>query len=77
MDRYLTKPIDTAQLFKEVGDLLEQGKSKKKVMVVDEDGAAVRYFDRSVADKRLPRGGIRWKRIGCKRQSPHNRISLS
>ncbi|HEY1872158.1 MAG TPA: hypothetical protein VGG71_13945, partial [Chitinophagaceae bacterium] len=36
------KPIDTAQLFKEVGALLEQGKSKKKVLVVDEDGTAVR-----------------------------------
>ena len=42
VDRYLTKPIDTAKLFAEVGDLLEQGKSKKKVMVVDEDSAAVR-----------------------------------
>ncbi|MDB5222251.1 MAG: hypothetical protein JWN83_918 [Chitinophagaceae bacterium] len=42
VDRYLTKPIDTAQLFSEVGALLEQGKSKKKVMVVDEDGAAVK-----------------------------------
>ena len=42
VDRYLTKPIDTAQLFTEVGVLLEQGKSKKKVMVVDEDSAAVR-----------------------------------
>ena len=42
VDRYLTKPIDTAQLFTEVGSLLEQGKSKRKVMVVDEDGAAVR-----------------------------------
>jgi DNA-binding response OmpR family regulator len=42
VDRYLTKPIDTGQLFKEVGALLEQGKSKKKVMVVDEDGTAVR-----------------------------------
>ena len=42
VDRYLTKPIDTVQLFAEVGDLLEQGKSKKKVMVVDEDSAAVR-----------------------------------
>ncbi|MEO7801312.1 MAG: GAF domain-containing protein, partial [Ginsengibacter sp.] len=42
VDRYLTKPIDTAQLFSEVGTLLEQGKSKKKVMVVDEDIAAVR-----------------------------------
>ncbi len=42
VDRYLTKPIDTAQLFTEVGSLLEQGKSKKKVMVVDEDTTAVR-----------------------------------
>jgi CheY-like chemotaxis protein/two-component sensor histidine kinase len=42
VDRYLTKPIDTAQLFAEVGILLEQGKSKRKVMVVDEDSAAVR-----------------------------------
>jgi len=42
VDRYLTKPIDTTELFTEVGNLLEQGKSKKKVMVVDEDSAAVR-----------------------------------
>ncbi|MEO6327847.1 MAG: response regulator, partial [Ginsengibacter sp.] len=42
VDRYLTKPIDTAKLFAEVGTLLEQGKSKKKVMVVDEDSTAVR-----------------------------------
>ena len=41
VDRYLTKPIDTAQLFIEVGTLLEQGKSKKKVMVVDEETGAV------------------------------------
>lgn len=41
VDRYLTKPIDTVQLFSEVGSLLEQGKSKKKVMVVDEDKTAV------------------------------------
>src|SRR6185503_19976966 len=37
-----TKPIDTTQLFSEVGRLLEQGKSKKKVMVLDEDTTAVR-----------------------------------
>src|SRR6188472_4812390 len=42
VDRYLTKPINTAQLFSEVGTLLEQGKSKKKVMVVDEDVTAIR-----------------------------------
>jgi signal transduction histidine kinase/CheY-like chemotaxis protein len=42
VDRYLTKPIDTGKLFAEVGTLLEQGKSKRKVMVVDEDAAAVK-----------------------------------
>jgi len=42
VDRYLTKPIDTGKLFTEVGTLLEQGKSRKKVMVVDEDTAAVK-----------------------------------
>ncbi|HSU29360.1 MAG TPA: GAF domain-containing protein, partial [Chitinophagaceae bacterium] len=42
VDRYLTKPIDTTQLFSDVGTLLEQGKSRKKVMIVDEDNAAVR-----------------------------------
>jgi signal transduction histidine kinase/CheY-like chemotaxis protein/streptogramin lyase len=42
VDRYLTKPIDTALLFSEIGSLLEQGKSRKKVMVVDEDSITVR-----------------------------------
>ena len=41
VDRYLTKPIDTDLLFNEIGNLLEQGKSKRKVMIVDEDTAAV------------------------------------
>jgi GAF domain-containing protein/CheY-like chemotaxis protein len=41
VDRYLTKPIDTGLLFREVGNLLEQGKSKKKVMVVDQDSETV------------------------------------
>jgi CheY-like chemotaxis protein len=41
VDRYLTKPIDTNLLFNEIGNLLEQGKSKKKVMVVDEDSGTV------------------------------------
>jgi signal transduction histidine kinase/DNA-binding response OmpR family regulator len=41
VDRYLTKPIDTGLLFNEIGNLLEQGKSKKKVMVVDQDSATV------------------------------------
>jgi signal transduction histidine kinase/DNA-binding response OmpR family regulator len=42
VDRYLTKPIDTASLFHEVDALLDQGKSKKKVMVVDEDASTLR-----------------------------------
>jgi signal transduction histidine kinase/CheY-like chemotaxis protein len=42
VDRYLTKPIDTATLFHEVDTLLGQGKSRKKVMVVDEDASTVR-----------------------------------
>jgi signal transduction histidine kinase/CheY-like chemotaxis protein len=42
VDRYLTKPIDTPALFQEVNELLDQGKSHKKVMVVDEDETAVR-----------------------------------
>jgi signal transduction histidine kinase/CheY-like chemotaxis protein len=42
VDRYLTKPIDTASLFHEVDTLLDQGKSRKKVMVVDEDSSTIR-----------------------------------
>jgi DNA-binding response OmpR family regulator len=42
VDRYLTKPIDTPTLFHEVSELLDQGKSHKKVMVVDEDESTVR-----------------------------------
>jgi signal transduction histidine kinase/CheY-like chemotaxis protein/ligand-binding sensor domain-containing protein len=42
VDRYLTKPIDTGLLFSEIGHLLEQGKSRKKVMVVDEDSVTAR-----------------------------------
>jgi signal transduction histidine kinase/CheY-like chemotaxis protein/ligand-binding sensor domain-containing protein len=42
VDRYLTKPIDTALLFSEIGNLLEQGKSRKKIMVVDEDSVTIR-----------------------------------
>jgi CheY-like chemotaxis protein len=42
VDRYLTKPIDTTALFHEVGELLDQGKSHRKVMIVDEDASAVR-----------------------------------
>jgi len=42
VDRYLTKPIDTEKLFAEIGFLLEQGTSKRKVMIVDEDASTAR-----------------------------------
>jgi signal transduction histidine kinase/CheY-like chemotaxis protein len=42
VDRYLTKPIDTASLFREVDTLLDQGKSHRKVLIVDEDASTIR-----------------------------------
>jgi len=42
VDRYLTKPIDTNLLFREVGALIEQKKSRKHVLVVDEDATTVK-----------------------------------
>jgi signal transduction histidine kinase/DNA-binding response OmpR family regulator len=42
VDRYLTKPIDTDALFQEVGSLLEQGASRKRVMIVDENASTVK-----------------------------------
>ena len=41
VDRYLTKPIDTDLLFREVGSLLEQRTSRKRVLVVDDDETTV------------------------------------
>ncbi len=42
VDRYLTKPIDTELLFREVGALIEQRKSRKHVLVVDDDASTVK-----------------------------------
>lgn len=42
VDRYLTKPIDTDLLFREVGALLDQRKTHKRVLVVDDDATAVK-----------------------------------
>ncbi len=42
VDRYLTKPIDTELLFKEVGTLIEQKRSRKRVLVVDQDASTVK-----------------------------------
>ncbi len=42
VDRYLTKPIDTELLFREVGTLIEQKRSRKRVLVVDQDASTVK-----------------------------------
>jgi len=51
IDRYLTKPIDTAALFREVGSLLEQGRSNKRVLVVDEDASALKLLSDVLKDR--------------------------
>ena len=52
VDRYLTKPIDTDLLFKEVGSLIEQRKTHKRVLIVDEDETTLR----SLSDVLTARG---------------------
>lgn len=42
VDRYFTKPLNTEDLLKEIGLLLSQGVSKKKVLVVDEDKSTLK-----------------------------------
>ena len=42
VDRYLTKPINTDVLFREVGALLDQRKSHKRVLIVDDDASAIK-----------------------------------
>ncbi|MEH2408381.1 PAS domain S-box protein [Nostoc sp.] len=42
IDRYLTKPIDTEKLLNEIGSLLSQGTSSKKVLVVDKNASALK-----------------------------------
>jgi DNA-binding response OmpR family regulator len=44
VDRYLSKPIDMTALFKEVGTLLDLGRSAKRVLVIDEDASAVKML---------------------------------
>ena len=43
-DKYLTKPIDTEALLKEIKLLISQGISKKKILVVDENISAVKML---------------------------------
>ncbi len=42
IDRYLTKPINTEQLLNEIGSLLSQGTSSKKVLVVDKNASTLK-----------------------------------
>jgi PAS domain S-box-containing protein len=42
IDRYLTKPINTEQLLNEIGSLLSQVTSSKKVMVVDKNASTLK-----------------------------------
>ncbi|MBK1985983.1 PAS domain S-box protein [Sphaerospermopsis aphanizomenoides BCCUSP55] len=42
IDRYLTKPIDTEQLLSEIGSLLSQVTSNKKVLVVDKNASTLK-----------------------------------
>ena len=55
VDRYLTKPIDTDLLFREVGHLIEQKKSHKRVLVVDDDATTVRTLTDVLTVARLQR----------------------
>jgi len=41
VDRYLTKPINRSKLLKEIGTLLSQGSSNKKVLVVDRNASTL------------------------------------
>ena len=42
IDRYLTKPINTEKLLNEVGSLLYQGTSSKKVLIVDKNESTLK-----------------------------------
>ncbi len=42
VDRYLSKPIDTELLFREIGTLIGQRASHKRVLVVDEDASTAK-----------------------------------
>ena len=66
VDRYLTKPIDTDLLFREVGALIEQRKSHKRVMVVDEDASTVRTLSDVLTSRGLQR------RRGARGRPPRN-----
>ena len=51
IDRYLTKPIDSKLLLDEVKVLLDQGISKKRVLVVDENMSTVQVLSQVLQQK--------------------------
>ena len=51
VDRYFTKPMDIKILLGEIGALLAQRVSKKKVLVVDEDAATIRVLTEALASQ--------------------------
>ena len=44
IDRYLTKPINTEKLLNEIGSLLSQGTSSKKVLIVDKNSSTLKVL---------------------------------
>jgi len=44
IDRYLTKPINTEKLLSEIGSLLSQGTSSKKVLVFDKNASTLKII---------------------------------
>ena len=78
VDRYLTKPIDTDLLFREVGTLIEQKKSHKRVLVVDEDESTVRTLTDVLTARGLQRARgprRRSRRAGASSCSPTSSCS--
>ncbi len=61
VDRYLTKPIDTDLLFKEVGTLLEQGTSRKRVLVVDDAESTAGALGNVLIARGYSVTGARWE----------------
>lgn len=51
IDRYLKKPIDRQGLLSEVGTLLAQGQSRKKVLVVDRDTSTLHVLSDILTDR--------------------------
>ncbi|NEQ53388.1 MAG: response regulator [Leptolyngbya sp. SIO3F4] len=51
VDRYLTKPIDTDELLRDVQTLLDQGVSNRKVLVVDIDTATTKNLTEALQTK--------------------------